>query len=286
LQFLSFAIPCHKASIRDDSPISRLPLKYPCLSAIFAKDNNRYMKAEDHQSVEVCFSPRLYKFKLTRENFIVVIVDILRATTSICAAFDHGVEKIIPVAGVDEAKKYKQKGFIVACERDGKVLDFADVGNSPSDFQDDAFRGKTIAYSTTNGTKAIHLASDADHIVVGSFTNLTALSNWLKNQAKNVVVLCAAWKNLFNLEDSLFAGALSAKLLTQDKFITHCDSVKASLDLWSVAKPDLSGYLSKSSHRNRLKHLVSDEDFLYTITPDSNTTIPVLQYGYLVDMGK
>ena len=243
------------------------------------------MKAKDHLSIEVCFSPKLYDFKLTKEDFIVVIVDILRATTSICTAFDHGVEKIIPVGGVEKARLFKEKGFIVACERDGKVLDFADVGNSPSDFLEDSFKGKTIAYSTTNGTKAINIASDADQIVIGSFTNLSTLAIWLLKQNKNIVILCAAWKNLFNLEDSLFAGALSEKMLSSGTFTTECDSVKASMDLWSLAKNDLAGYLSKSSHRNRLKHLVSNEDFLYTVTPDSNQVIPVLKDGYLVNMG-
>ena len=194
-------------------------------------------------SIEVCFSPKLYEFKLTKENFIVVIVDILRATTSICAAFDHGVEKIIPVGGVEQARLYKEKGYIVACERDGNVLDFADVGNSPSDFLDDHFKGQTIAYSTTNGTKAINLASDADEIVIGSFTNISALSDWLAEKGKNIVVLCAAWKNLFNLEDSLFAGALSEKIFGHRIFETHCDSVKASMDLWAIANKDLEGYL-------------------------------------------
>jgi 2-phosphosulfolactate phosphatase len=244
------------------------------------------MKTEDPLTVEVCFSPKLYDFKLTKENFIVVIVDILRATTSICAALDHGVEKIIPVGGVEQARIYKEKGYTVACERDGKVLDFADVGNSPSDFLDDSFKGQTIAYSTTNGTKAINLASDADHIVIGSFTNLSALANWLVNQGKNIVILCAAWKNLFNLEDSLLSGVLSEKLLEHRHFETHCDSVKASMDLWSIAGNNLAGYLSKSSHRNRLKHLVSDTDFIYTVTPDSNQVIPVLNDNYLMDISR
>jgi 2-phosphosulfolactate phosphatase len=243
------------------------------------------MKKLDPLIIEVCFSPMLYGFKLTKENFVVVIVDILRASTSICAAFDHGVEKIIPVGGVEQARIYKEKGYIVACERDGEVLDFADVGNSPSDFMDDSFKGQTIAYSTTNGTKAISLASDADNIVIGSFTNLSALANWLINQNKNVVILCAAWKNLFNLEDSLFAGALSEKILEHRDFGTQCDSVKAAMDLWSLAKNDLKGYLSKSSHRNRLKHLVSDEDFIYTVTLDSNAAIPVLEKNFLENIG-
>jgi len=241
------------------------------------------MKTNSSKSVEVCFSPKLYENRLTKDNFIVIIVDILRATTSICAAFDHGVEKIIPVAGIEKAREYKDKGYIVACERDGKVLDFADVGNSPSDFLKDSFRGKTIAYSTTNGTKAINLASDADEIIIGSFTNLAAISEWVIEQDKNAVILCAAWKGLFNLEDSLFASALSQKLLESGHFETECDSVKAAVDLWSLAREDLEGYLSKSSHRNRLKHLVSDEDFQYTITLDSNRVIPVLKAGFLIN---
>ncbi len=241
------------------------------------------MLSKNIKTVEVCFSPKLYEHRLTKDNFIVVIVDILRATTSICAAFDHGVEKIIPVAGIEKAREYKEKGYIVACERDGKVLDFADVGNSPSDFLNDVFRERTIAYSTTNGTKAINLASDADEIVIGSFTNLTAISEWVTEQDKNVVILCAAWKGLFNLEDSLFAGALSEKLLDTGHFETECDSVKAGLDLWSLAGEDLAGYLAKSSHRNRLKHLVSDEDFQYTVTLDSNRVIPRLESNYLIN---
>lgn len=234
--------------------------------------------------MEVCFSPALYEHKLTKTNFITVVTDILRASTSICAALDHGVREIIPVAGIEEARSYKKKGYIVACERDGKVLDFADIGNSPSDFLHHSFQDATIAYSTTNGTRTIHLASDARAILIGSFVNLSALANWLSKQDRHVVILCAAWKNLFNLEDSLFAGALADKLLSSSEFHTTCDSVKASLDLWSLAKKDLAGYLGKSSHRNRLKHLVSDEDFSYTVTPDTTHVIPGYRDGLITNL--
>jgi len=234
-----------------------------------------------NRTIEVCFSPQLYEFKLTKGDFITVIVDILRATTSICAAFDHGVHKIIPVAGIKKAQEYKERGYLVACERDGQVLDFADIGNSPSDFLVDDYKGNTIVYSTTNGTKAIKLATDADEIVIGSFSNLTALSKWLISKNKNIVILCAAWKNLFNLEDSVFAGALSYKILKKENYDTVCDSVKASVDLWTEAKSDLHKYLSKSSHRNRLKHLVSDKDFRYTVTLDTNIVIPILNGDHL-----
>ncbi len=227
-------------------------------------------------SVEVSFSPKLYEHKLTDKNFITVVVDILRASTSICAALAHGVHEIIPVEGIEHIEKYKQQGFIAACERNGHVVDIADMGNSASEFLDDRLIGKSIVFSTTNGTRIVNMARDADMVVIGSFLNMNALASWLKDQHKNVVIFCAAWKNLFNLEDSVFAGAL-AELLLEDKcFDTTCDSTKAAIDLWHHAKPDLKYYLSKSSHRNRLKHLVSEEDFLYTLTPDSTDVIPVL----------
>lgn len=235
-------------------------------------------------SVEVSFSPLLYDSKLTRNHFITVIVDILRATTSICAALDHGVSSVIPVSGVDEAREYKKKGFLVACEREGRVLDFADLGNSPSGFLKENFEGQTIVFSTTNGTRAIRQAADASGIVAGSFVNLAALAEWLIKEGKNVVIFCAAWKNLFNLEDSVFAGALAEKLISSGTFGTQCDSAKASMDLWYIARPDLYGYLSKSSHRNRLKHLVSENDYRYTVTLDSTKVIPGLTEGAFRDI--
>ncbi len=241
---------------------------------------------QDKRTIEVCFSPKLYDHKLTGDNFIVVVADILRATTSICAAMDHGVKEIIPVAGIDEARQFKNNGFFVACERDGKILDFADVGNSPSDFLIDSFKQNTVAFSTTNGTKAINLARDAVEVAAGAFVNLSALAAWLINRDKNVVVLCAGWKNLFNLEDTLFAGAITDKLIRSGHYITICDSAKASLDLWKIAREDLAAYLSKSSHRNRLRHLVSDADYQYTVTLDSTNVVPVYRNDRLVAAGQ
>ena len=227
-------------------------------------------------TVEVCFSPRLYEHKLTRGKFTTVVVDILRASTSICAAFDHGVRTIIPVSGLDEARELKQKGFFVACERNGEIMDFADIGNSASDFIRDDLVGETVVFSTTNGTKTINMARDAAEVLIGSFVNIKALGDYLIRKNENVVIFCAAWKNLFNLEDSVFAGALAESMLNNG-FTTVCDSVLGAVDLWHRANPDLEKYLSRSSHRNRLRHLVSDEDFRYTVTLNSTNVIPVLK---------
>ncbi len=240
------------------------------------------MDSEKKLTVEVCFSPKLYGHKLTHDNFITVIVDILRATTSICAAMEYGVKEIIPVGGVEEAEAYKVNGHVVACERNGKVLDFADMGNSASEFLKNDLKGKSVVFSTTNGTRTVKIANDADMVVAGSFVNISALVRWLHDQRKNVVIFCAAWQNRFNLEDSVFAGALSEKLLKIDRFTTACDSTLGAMDLWIQAKNDLRGYLSKTSHRNRLKHLVSDDDFLYTVTPDTSDVIPVLKDGRFI----
>ena len=229
----------------------------------------------DNPTVEVCFSPRLYSHKLTSGDFTTVVVDILRATTSICAAFDHGVKEIIPVSGLDEARSMKEKGFFVACERNGEVLDFADIGNSASDFIRDDIKNETVVFSTTNGTKTINMGRDASEVLIGSFVNFKSLTDYLLSQKKDVVVFCAAWKNLFNLEDSVFAGAVAEKLLDHG-FTTVCDSAHGAVDMWRRAKTDLKKYLAKSSHRNRLKHLVSDEDFEYTVTLDTTTVIPKL----------
>ena len=234
------------------------------------------------QKVEVCFSPILYPHKLIKENFIVVVVDILRASTSICAALHYGIKDIIPVSGSKEAREYKEKGFLVACERNGKTLDFADIGNSPSDFIKQEFLGDTIVFSTTNGTTAINQAKeDSDMVTVGSFINLTALADFLIRQNKNVVILCAAWKHLFNLEDSVMAGALS-ELLIEAGFSSDCDAAKAAIDLWRNAKSDLGDYLSKSSHRSRLPHLVSDEDYDFTVSVDISKIIPLLVGNRLI----
>lgn len=235
-------------------------------------------------TIEVCFTPKLYSEIVTKKDFIVVMVDILRASTSICAAFENGVKAIIPVASLEEAKEYKEKGYLVASEREGIVLGFADFGNSAFNFMTDAVKGKTIAYSTTNGTQAIEMAKNAEGLTVGSFSNLTALCNWLIAQQKNVVILCAGWKNKFNLEDSIFAGALTEQMLKSPDFKIDCDSAEAALDLWSIAKTNPLKYIQKAAHRERLRKLNLDDVLEFTFQLDTANVVPLLKNGVLVDV--
>jgi 2-phosphosulfolactate phosphatase len=233
------------------------------------------------RKLETCFSPALYEAG-THDDSIVVILDILRASSAICTAFANGAHSIIPVAEVAEAKDYKSRGYLVAAERDGFVLDFADFGNSPFNFTREKVSGKTIVYSTTNGTGLINLTLSAHMTVIGSFLNIGALTDWLINGEKNVLLLCAGWKNRFNLEDSVCAGAIAEKLMRSNNFTTICDSTHAAIDLWSLAAPDLPGYIDKAAQRSRLRDKDLDDCIGFCLTPDFTDKIPVMKDGVLV----
>ncbi len=230
---------------------------------------------QDKKSIEVCFSPELFRDILTTGEFVVVLVDILRATTTICTAVANGVEAIIPVASPEEARRLKARGVLIASENDGVQRDFADFGNSAFSFTRDSIGGKTLVYCTTNGTRALEIARSASSIVIGAFINISAVTEWLASRKKNVVILCSGWKNRFCLEDALFAGALTGRLLDTGVFQTECDSAHASMDLWSLAEGDVLGYIEKAAQRHRLKRLELDDVIPYSFECDQVEVVPV-----------
>ena len=234
------------------------------------------------KKIEICFTPALYNL-YHNPGANVVVIDIMRATTSICAAIAAGAEKIIPVGSVEDAKKMKEAGYILAAERDGIVLDFADFGNSPNLFTPERVKGKTIAYSTTNGTQAINMAKDAKNVIIGAFINLSKVVEFLISDNSDVVILCSGWKKRFNIEDTLCAGAIATKLLESGNFSTICDSSHAAIDLWNIAKNDIMTYIEKAAHRHRLRGIVSDEIVEYCHTVDLVNVLPVFRNGELVN---
>lgn len=232
-------------------------------------------RAQGTAHVEVCFSPGLFADVLS-DDFVVVLVDILRATTTICTAVANGVQAIIPVATHEEARRLKEQGYLVASEKDGVQLDFADFGNSAFSFTADRVAGRTLVYCTTNGTRALHRAADGGRAVaVGAFINISTLTDWLVRRRQDVVVLCSGWKNRFCLEDSLFAGALVQRLLATGAFRTECDSAEAAMDLWRAAEADALGYLDKAAQRHRLRRLGLDDVIPYSFECDRVTVVPV-----------
>ncbi len=231
--------------------------------------------------LEVCFTPQAFPL-FENENAIVVVIDVLRATSAICTAFHHGVAKIIPVATVDEAKEFQKNGFLAAAERNGEIVEGFEFGNSPFSYMGENIKGKTIALTTTNGTQAIEAARNSKKIIIGSFVNQDAIVNYLKNKSSDVILLCAGWKNKFNLEDTLFAGCVAEHLLQDSKFETSCDSAKAATVLYNIAKSDIQAFLATSSHRNRLSKLDLEKDIKYCLTPNQTDVIPVLEGKFLV----
>jgi 2-phosphosulfolactate phosphatase len=236
------------------------------------------------RTIEVCFSPALFAHKVTHQEFIVVIIDVLRATTSFCAALDNGAESIIPLSSVDEARSYKEKGYLVAGERNGVKIEFAEFGNSPAGFITPLIRGRAIAYTTTNGTKAIELAKGSGAIVLASFSNLNAVAAWLTEEHKNVVILCSGWKNTFCSEDAVCAGALTLQMMKSGGFRMNSDSTYAAYDLWNAAKTDLLGYMQRASHYQRLEKLGIKDQLPFCFELNTSKCIPGWNGEAIIDL--
>lgn len=235
-------------------------------------------------SIEVCFSPALAGFIRTTGRPMVVAVDILRATTSMISALAHGAKSVIPVSSIEKAMELKKNGFPLAAERDGQILSFADFGNSAFEFQNGEVKGERLIFSTTNGTVAIEAAKEIGDVVIGAFSNLTTLADWIARQDRDIVILCAGWKNTFCLEDTIFAGALIEKLNEKREYHIHCDSAFATIDLWNLAKNDLLSYIEKAVHRERLRVLGVDDVLEFSFQSDTCNIVPLFRDGEIVDV--
>lgn len=235
--------------------------------------------------IEVCFTPQLFSLYENTES-IVVVVDVLRATTSICSAFAHGAKAIIPVQTLQEAQQAKENGYIVAAERNGIPLDFADFGNSPSQFTRERVGNKEIVYSTTNGTKTIYLALQSKAVVIGAFSNISVLTEWIATQHAPVVILCAGWKGKYNIEDSAFAGALAQRLLLLPDYYTHCDSAITAIDMWEQHAQNLRPLIEKSAQYSRLKSNNLHDCIDFCLTQDTCNVIPIFSDGKLINLKK
>ncbi|PHR45616.1 MAG: 2-phosphosulfolactate phosphatase [Fluviicola sp.] len=233
--------------------------------------------------VEVCYTPKDYEYFKGRFE-IVVVIDVLRATSAICSALNNGVSAVIPVSTIDEAKTYQEKGYLVGAERQGEIVEGFDFGNSPYSYMKPELKGKEIVLSTTNGTRAINIAQEADQVIIGSLVNLEAITNYLIRQNKNVLCLCSGWKDKFNLEDTICGGAISETLINSGNFSSDEDSSVAAKYLYMSAKDNYMGFLKSSSHRRRLKRLNLNKDIKYCLTPNQIDLIPTLQNGKIVKL--
>ncbi|MDZ4751864.1 MAG: 2-phosphosulfolactate phosphatase [Flavobacteriales bacterium] len=233
--------------------------------------------------VEVCYTPGQYH--LYQEKFdIVVVIDVLRATSAITTALHYGVEKIIPVESVEEALEYKKRGFLAGAEREGQVVEGFDFGNSPYAYMDPEMKGKSVVLTTTNGTRAIKLVGSDKLVVIGCLNNLDLLCKWLSEKHLNTLILASGWKDKINLEDTICAGAIAENLLETRRFRADEDSTVAAKFIYRSAQNHFLSFLRASSHRRRLLKLNLTRDVKYCLTLNTVPCIPILKDGALIKL--
>jgi 2-phosphosulfolactate phosphatase len=218
-------------------------------------------------------------------NSIIVIIDVLRATSTIATALYNGARSVIPVDSVSRCIELgKLIDGITAGERDGKIAEGLEYGNSPFEYPRDFIEGKTLVLTTTNGTRLLHMALEkgAKEIITGSFPNLSAVCDHLIEMNRNVILGCAAWKDRVNMEDTLFAGAVISKV--RKHFDINCDSSHMAEAMFEKGNKDLFSFLkiNNASHYHRLMNFGLEKDIRYCLTPDGANVLPIYNDGKLV----
>ncbi|OEJ99643.1 2-phosphosulfolactate phosphatase [Roseivirga misakiensis] len=229
--------------------------------------------------IDVCYTPELiHQFDVSDK--CVVIIDILRATSCMVAGLGSGVKSVTPVATVEECEALGKEGYVMAGERGGEKLPQFQIGNSPFDYMLPELKGKAIAATTTNGTRAIELSKEAPDVIIGAFLNLSATVKYLLTQERDILLFCAGWKGKYNLEDSLFAGAICDGVKKQATF--ESDAVTSAFYLYESMQTDLHYYISRSNHANRLSKFGIMKDIDYCSKTDEFDIVPRLIDGKLV----
>lgn len=212
--------------------------------------------------IHTILSPQLFPlFEKEVVNNQVLVIDILRATTSMVVMLENGAEAVYPVSAVDVAVNLKKDHptWLIAGERNGYKVEGFDFGNSPQEFTVDRVKSQTLVITTTNGTQALSMSEAASHVWVGGFLNLQALVNVISGTGKDVFLFCAGWKGQVNLEDTLFAGAVADALLTMGGEIAD-DATRLAMSMWRGAQNDLLGLLSEASHVQRFQTMHAETD--------------------------
>ncbi|MFM7628935.1 MAG: 2-phosphosulfolactate phosphatase [Algoriphagus sp.] len=217
------------------------------------------------KSIEVCFSPELIHLHEV-EDKLVVVVDIFRATSTMVAALAHGVTEIIPFADLESCRAMQVQGYLIAGERNGLTAPGFELGNSPIAFLEGNYAGNKLAMTTTNGTLALEKSKGAAQILIGAFPNLQATATYIQSQNLDVLIHCAGWKGRFNLEDSLYAGAL-AKLL-EHSHQSADDGIVAIKTLYAAHGTNLADFLTQASHAKRLQNHGIEKDIEFCLSVD------------------
>jgi 2-phosphosulfolactate phosphatase len=239
--------------------------------------------------IEVHFTPtELDELQLRGKN--VVVIDVLRAATTICVALQNGAKEIIPVSSIESAVKISSSLFgdvtIRAGERNGKMIEGFNLGNSPLEFTEEAVKGKSIIFLTTNGSVAMVKSRYAKNLFIVSFVNLSSVVEALKELTEDFILVCSGQDNHFCLEDAVCAGKIInhlKKILKKEFCLDDAASAAASLD--TTYGKNILRTLKQCEHGKDLAKLGFAEDLKVCSDIDSVPLVPVLS-GNVIRMSK
>lgn len=213
-----------------------------------------------------------------------VVLDVVRASTTIVAALAGGAHAVVPVATPDEARALRRDGqagsVLVGGERGGAPPPGFDHGNSPAEYTTDRVRGRTVAFTTTNGTRALLALAGARRIAVGGFVNAGAIVRWASAEPGDVLLVCAGERGRFCLEDAVCAGLLVSRLASADRRET--DAARAARVLWERYAGDLGAMLLDAAWAQALVGQGRGSDLPLCVALDVHEVVPVFRDGILL----
>ncbi len=217
-----------------------------------------------------------------------VIIDVLRASSTIVTALNNGASKVIPVEDMDAAmriaRSMEQGDYLLCGEKGGNKIEGYHLGNSPLEYNPETIEGKTLILNTTNGTKAIKKANLANRLYVGCFLNQKSILKALGEHDDAVVLVCSGWQGRLSLEDTLFAGSLISAMCNGKLPENTKDGVKVAFGLYQKFGDDLESAIGSSDHAKRLKELVPEGDIPFASQVDAFDVLPGMKDGILTNL--
>src|SRR5699024_7660738 len=236
--------------------------------------------------INVFFSSQSFQEEDLRDK-TVVIIDVLRASSTIVTALEHGAKGVISVADMSDASKISQNldspHYLLCGEKDGVKIEGYDLGNSPLNYTAETVDGKTIILNTTNGTKAIQRSALAHKIMIGSFLNLEVIVEQLAEAENDIALICAGWRGSMAFEDLLCAGNIISDLANDEPEGEMKDGAKVASSLYEKFGNEVEQTIKSSDYAQRLKEVVSDEDLSYCCQRDGMQVLPVMNEGIISD---
>lgn len=226
--------------------------------------------------IDVAFTPAEVKGAIGRRA--VVVIDVLRATSTMVEALVNGARSILPVAGVDEAvRKAEELGrdTVLLCgERDAEPIRGFHLGNSPAEFTRERVAGKTLIMTTTNGTNAVMLASSGVVVCAGALLNARAVAQKLMELDTDALLLCAGREGAFALEDAVCAGRIARHVRDLGGRPQGNDALRAALKLSSSQVTARS--LGQTAAGRRLEEIGRHDDLVFCARENVHDAVPVL----------